>query len=130
MSQLPCESDNPKEGEKPSSTTWYLEPLSDEANEMLAAVLDGLQTVNIAKNHLCADGKTRFLYQMPNHALAKRISRSKKNRYTMFRSQNDGRPDKVNFDKLGKSRKPTLTEVRETSDNIKLGAMMPKHRRR
>lgn len=120
--------------ESTHTTTWYLYAENAHSNEVVAQTLDGLQTINEFKKHLCADGKQRHLYKVPDHAFASRMYKSQtalSAKFKIFRSQNDGAPAEVNLDALAKKkRKPSLPSLKEKSESIKLGAMMPKHRGR
>lgn len=119
---------------KPNETTWYLYAENAHSNEVVSQTLDGLQTINEFKKHVCADGKQRHLYKVPDHAFASRMHKSQTTlcaKFKIFRSQNDGAPTEVDFDALArKKRKPTLSSLEEKSGAIKLGAMMPQHRKR
>ena len=118
---------------KQKVTTWFLHANNAHGNEVLAQVLYGSHTVDIAKEHVCSDGVKRFLYQVPDHTFAQRMVRSAKQlsaTFLVFRSENEGVPAEVNFDIIKKKTvKRTLAKLKKASDEIKFKATMPKHRK-
>ena len=113
-------------------TTWYIYPADAHSNEVVAQAMQGLQTTDTAKDYLCNDQKTRFLYRMPDHSYATRFMKSQKQLsadFKLFRSQGNSLPGEVNLEKMKRSKaKPTIASLKKASDAIKLAATMPKHR--
>ena len=114
-------------------TTWFLHAKDAHSNEVIARTLNELQTIDTAKEHECADGKTRFLYEVPDHAFAQRLSRSQTQlsaSFVIYRSKDGEKPTEVNFDAMQRRAKAaTLGSLTKASNTIKLAATMSKHRR-
>ncbi len=82
------------------TTTWLLFCADAHTNEVVSSVLHGLQGTDNFKEHLCADGKKRYLYGVPDYSFAARIWKSQshlKASMLIFRSQNNGKPDAWKF---------------------------------
>lgn len=110
-------------------TTWYLHAKDGHSNEVLSRAFDELQTVDTFKEHVCADGKSRHLYQVKDYSTASRFYKSQKQLHASFeiyRAKDDGTPDMFKF---VTPKKPTLKSIQAKSDHLKLSATMPQHRK-
>lgn len=118
---------------KSVKTTWYLYAEDSHSNEVISRALLESQTIDMFKMHRCADEKDRYLYETPSHAFAEKMCRSQVDLHAkmkIFRSENGGIPAEVNFDIFKKSKKTSaLHSIKKAGLAIKLGAMMPKHRK-
>lgn len=103
------------------TTKWFLCCDDAHSNEVVARALDGLHAVDGFKEHECADGKMRSLYDVPEYSFAARMWRSQaelKAKLKIFRSQNNGKPAEWKFPKK-KTLLDKLKEVKRKSDLIK-----------
>jgi len=100
-------------------TTWLLFCADAHTNEVVSTALNGLQATDSFKEYLCADGKKRYLYGVPDYSFAARIWRSQKQlnvSVLIFRSQNNGKPDAWKFPE---KRKLTLPAIILKSNQLK-----------
>ncbi len=115
--------------EKKTVTTWFLHAKDAHSNEVLSRAFDELQTVNTFKEHECADGRSRHLYQVKDYSVASRFYKSQKKlnaSFEVYRTRNDGTPDIFRF---VAPKKPSLKSIKARSDTLKLSATMPQHRK-
>ena len=105
------------------STTWFLFCADAHSNEVVAETLQGLQaTPELAKEQECADGKKRYLYEVPDYAFASRLWKSQKQlkaNLTIFRSQDGGKPAEWKFIQR---KKVSLGTIKKKSDTLKAKA--------
>lgn len=100
-------------------TQWHLHCHDAHSNEIIADALRGLQAVDNSKEYTCADGKLRYLYDVPDYSFANRFKRSEKElkaKLTIFRSQNNGTPDEWAFPK----KETALDKLKKKSDQLKV----------
>lgn len=113
------------------STTWFLFGADARSNEVIAGTLNGLQaSAEIAKEHECADGKKRYLYEVPDYSFASRLWKSQKDlqaNFTIFRNQDGGKPAKWEF---SKKKKASLGSIKKKSDQRKAKSATAIHQRK
>lgn len=103
------------------AATWYLYCADAHSNEVVAQTLNGLQSTSEFKQHLCADGKKRELYEVPDYSFAARLWRSQKQLkayLTVFVSEDGQKPREWKFPK---KKKATLDKLKKESAAIKKG---------
>lgn len=113
------------------STTWFLFCADAHSNEVVAATLQGLQaSAEIAKEHECADGKKRYLYEVPEYSFASRLLKSQKDlkaTLVIFRSQDGGKPAKWQF---SQKKKVSVGSIKKKSDQLKAKPAIAIHQRK
>jgi hypothetical protein len=101
---------------KKKVVVWYIHCLDETVNENVAEAMQGLQSSHGLYD--CADGKKRYLYEMPSYKMTSDIKRSKGKRVQVFRTFNGGLHTKVELESLGRW-KPSLTALKEESSRLK-----------
>lgn len=100
------------------ATKWFLYCEDAHSNEVVAEALNGLQSTSEFKEHECADGKKRHLYEVPEYSFARRFfssQRALKAKFEIYKSTDGAKPSLWNFPK-GVT---TLDKLKKKSDEIK-----------
>ena len=100
------------------ATTWFLFCEDAHSNEVVAEALNGLQCTSEFKEHLCADGKRRHLYEVPEYSFAKRFFDSQKSlkaKLVIYKSSEGEKPTEWKFPK----RATSLDKLKRKSAQIK-----------
>ena len=104
------------------ATKWFLFCGDAHSNEVVAQALNGLQSTPEFKEHLCADEKKRYLYEVPEYSFAKRLYDSQKSlkaKLAIYKSTDEAKPGEWKFPK----RATTLDKLKKKSDEIKARQM-------
>ncbi len=110
------QNDDPK---RKAVTVWFLHAKDAHSNEVISRAFYESQTMNTCKEHLCSDGKSRYLYEVENYSVALRFYKSQRHlsaSFEIYRTQDNGKPGKFIF---ATPAKPTLKSIKAKSDHRK-----------
>ncbi len=104
-------------------TTWWIFPKDAHTNETIATALSGMNREFASENKLCADGKKRDLWRVPEYSFVSKMLKSKKDLkldFTPFKSKGQGDPIEWKFTAR---KKISLEKIKFGSDLIKRSAL-------